>query len=148
MWLQKTKPSNASSKWELSGQPLSNVSSSRRTLELCSKRAISLYLQHKFFVSNHHRHHHQTSQKQKDKRNQRLLLYFVSCDFLGLWCPAFSLGGSQSWVCLEAHACRLQSPAWASTSTTLAAAPRARPGLWGSDRHSLAEGEAAGRGCA
>lgn len=100
MWLQKTKPSNASSKWKLSGQALSNVSSSTRTLELCSKRAVvSLYLQHKFCISNRH---HQTAQKQKDKRTQHLLLYFMSYDFLGLWCPVFNPGGSQSWICLKA----------------------------------------------
>lgn len=77
MWLQKTKPSNASRKWKLSGKALSDVSSSTRTLELCSKTTLSLYLQHRI-VSNCC---YQMAQQKKDRAS---LLYLIACDFLRL----------------------------------------------------------------
>lgn len=132
VWLQNTKPSNASSPWELSGQALSNVCSSTGILGLCSEGAISLFLQHKFFVSSHH---HQTVQQQRHKGTQYLLLYFMPCIILGLWCPVFNRGCSQGllradWLPVAADSasmefvqpgCRAQP--CTSLSVMLAAAP-------------------------
>lgn len=92
MWLQNTKPSNAASPWELSGQALSKTCSSTVILGLCSEGTISLFLQHKFFVSGNH---HQAVPQQRDKGTQHLLCYFMPCKTLGLWCPVFDRGCSQ-----------------------------------------------------
>lgn len=104
----------------------------------CSEGAISLFLQHKFFVSSHH---HQTVQQQRHKGTQHLLLYFMPCKILGLWHPVFNRGCSQGllsadWLPVAAHSasmefvqpgCRAQP--CTRISVMLAAAPQARLGL-------------------
>lgn len=96
------------------------------------REPISLFLQHKFFVSSHH---HQTVQQQRHKGTQYLLLYFMPCIILGLWCPVFNRGCSQGllradWLPVAADSasmefvqpgCRAQP--CTSLSVMLAAAP-------------------------